>query len=86
MARPLNKYILVDKINEEQKTEGGLLLSQEDVKDLRYAKAKVVKVGTAVDTIQEGEMIHYDKNSGYTMLIDGNPVTVILERDVVVIL
>ena len=84
--RPINKYILVNKIDEEVKTQSGLLLSAEDVEGFRYRKAKVVKPGTDVNDIKEGDVIYYDKRAGYTMLIEDRPVTVILERDVVVVL
>jgi len=84
--KPINKYILVNKIDEEVKTQSGLLLSAEDVEGFRYRKATVVKPGTEVNDIKEGDVIYYDKRAGYTMLIEDNPVTVILERDVVVVL
>ena len=84
--RPNNKYILVNNIDEEVKTQSGLLLSAEDVEGFRYRKAKVVKPGTEVNDIKEGDVIYYDKRAGYTMLIEDRPVTVILERDVVVVL
>ena len=79
--KPINKYILVSKIDEEVKTASGLLLSAEDVEGFRYHKAKVIKPGTEVS-----DMIYYDKRSGYSLLIENKPVTVILERDVVVVL
>jgi co-chaperonin GroES (HSP10) len=44
MFKPINKYIVVQKLEEELKTESGLLLSQEDANNFRYAKAEVVKV------------------------------------------
>jgi len=84
--KPINKYILVNKIDEEVKTQSGLLLSAEDIEGFRYRKATVVKPGTEVNDIKEGDVIYYDKRSGYTMLIEDKPVTVILERDVVVVL
>ena len=68
------------------KTESGLLLSQEDANNFRYAKARVVKVGSNVDVIKDGDLIYYDKSSGHTMLIEDEPYTIILERDVVVVL
>ena len=84
--KPINKYILVSKIDEEVKTASGLLLSAEDVEGFRYHKAKVIKPGTEVRDIKEGDIIYYDKRSGYSLLIENKPVTVILERDVVVVL
>jgi co-chaperonin GroES (HSP10) len=83
---PINKYIIIDTIEEEIKTDSGLLLSANDIKDFRYKKGKVVKPGTNVDDIEEGDLIYYDKMSGYTMIINDKQYTIILERDVVVVL
>ena len=84
--RPINKYIIINTIEEEIKTDSGLLLSANDVKDFRYKKGEVVKSGTNVVDIKEGDMIYYDKMSGYTMIINDKQYTIILERDDVVVL
>ena len=84
--KPINKYILVSKIDEEVKTSSGLLLSAEDVEGFRYRKAEVIKPGTEVKDIKEGDVIYYDKRSGYSIILEDKPVTIILERDVVVVL
>lgn len=84
--RPIGKYIVVSPVDEEIRTESGLLLSAKDVADLRYKKARVVAPGTEVAAIKAGDEIYYDKRSGFTMVIDGDKLTVITERDVVVVL
>lgn len=83
---PIGKYIVVSPIDEEIRTESGLLLSAKDVDDLRYKKARVVAPGTDVSAIKAGDEIYYDKRAGFTMVINGDKVTVITERDVVVVL
>ena len=83
---PIGKYIVINKIKEEKKTKSGLLLSSEDIDSFRYHKGKVVKPGTHVETIKEGDIIFYDKAAGHSMLIKDEPYTVISERDVVVVL
>lgn len=83
---PIGKNIVIKTIDEEIKTTSGLLLSAEDASQFRYKKGQVVKPGTEVDVISEGDMIYYDKRSGYTMLIHDEPYTIISERDVVVVL
>lgn len=83
---PIGKYIIIITVEEELKTASGLLLSQNDAKDLRYHKGIVVAVGTDVQHIKSEDTIYYDKRAGYTMLIDENQYTVISERDVVVVL
>ena len=84
--KPIGKYIVIKTIKEELKTESGLLLSAQDVSDFRYRKGQVVKPGTDVNVINEGDLIYYDKAAGHGMLIEDNPYTVITERDVVVVL
>lgn len=86
MAQPINKYILVTTIDEQIKTESGLLLTGSDADKFRYKKGLVVKPGTNVEAIKENDMIYYDKGAGYTMLIDNIPYTIIREADVVVVL
>jgi len=84
--KPIGKYIIIKVIKEELKTESGLLLSAQDASDFRYRKGEVVKPGTDVSVISEGDIIYYDKSAGHEMLIEDNPYMVISERDVVVVL
>jgi len=84
--KPIGKYILIKIIEEEIETSSGLLLSADDANQMRYKKANVVKPGSDVDVINEGDQIYYDKNAGFTMMIGSESYTVISERDVVVVL
>tara|TARA_R110000782_G_scaffold88750_2_gene171079 strand:+ start:2796 stop:3053 length:258 start_codon:yes stop_codon:yes gene_type:complete len=84
--KPIGKNIVIKTIDEEVKTSSGLLLSAEDASGFRYKKGQVVKPGNEVEVIGEGDMIYYDKRSGYTMIINDEPYTIISERDVVVVL
>ena len=84
--KPIGKNIVIKTIDEEVKTSSGLLLSAEDASGFRYKKCQVVKPGNEVEVIGEGDMIYYDKRSGYTMIINDEPYTIISERDVVVVL
>ena len=84
--KPINKYIVIKEVKEEIETSSGLLLSNEDASKMRYKRGVVIKPGTEVSVIDEGDEIYYDKGSGYTMLIDNEPYTIILERDVVIVL
>jgi co-chaperonin GroES (HSP10) len=84
--KPIGKNIIVKNIDEEIKTDSGLILSGEDVKGMRYRKAIVIASGTEVDSIKTDDVIYYDKSHGFTMLIEEKPFTIIQERDVVVVL
>ena len=84
--KAINKYIIIEKILEEMRTDSGLLLSGHDANEFRYNKGVVVNPGTNVDTVKQGDVIYYDKSSGHTMVIQDKKFTIILERDVVVVL
>lgn len=83
---PIGKYIVIKKVTEEVKTSSGLLLSQEDASSFRYQKGLVVKPGTEVEHINDGDEIYYDKAAGHSMFLSNDSYTVIRERDVVVVL
>jgi len=83
--KPIGKYIAIEPINEKLKTSSGLMLSSDDVKDFRYKKGTVIKPGTEVTQIKEGDTIFYDKGAGHTMMIDDRVITLIREPDVVVV-
>ena len=84
--RPIGKYIAIKEIKEEIKTKSGLLLSRDDVKDIRYKKATVAEPGTRVEVISSGDVIYYDSTAGYSMFIEDEQFTIIQEHDVVVVL
>ncbi len=84
--RPIDKYILIEQIEEELKTESGILLTNEEAQRRRYHKGKVISAGSNVCNILPTEEIYYDFRNAHTLLIEGQKVTVIQERDVVVVL
>jgi co-chaperonin GroES (HSP10) len=84
--KPIGNNVVIKTIEEEIKTSSGLLLSSEDANQLRYKKGTVVKPGTDVSVIKQGDKIYYDKRAGYTMLIDNEPYTIISQNDIVVVL
>lgn len=84
--QPIGKYIAIKTIEEEIKTASGLILSAEDANQMRYKRGLVIKPGSTVTVIKENDEIYYDKRAGFTMLIDNEQYTIILENDVVVVL
>ena len=51
----------------------------------KYIVISPVKEGTEVKCVSAGDEIYYDKSAGYSMFIEDTPYTIILERDVVVV-
>ena len=84
--QPIGKYIAVKPIDEELKTNSGILLSAQDIDEFRYKKGMVIKPGSAVTVIKADDLIYYDKNAGHSMLINNESMTIIEERNVVVAL
>lgn len=83
--RAIGKNIVINVIEEEITTASGLLLSAEDSNQMRYKRGVVLSPGTEVQSVNEGEEIYYDKRQSFTMIVDGNQVTVINERDLVLV-
>jgi len=83
--KAIGKYIVIKSIEEEVKTESGIILSGEDTNSFRYKKGTVVVPGTDVTCINVGDVVYYDKGHSFTMLIGDEQHTIILERDVVVV-
>ena len=84
--KPISKYILLNHIEEELKTESGILLSGDEAQKRRYHKGKVVSVGEEVNSINKDDVVYYDHRGAHTLIIEGIKITVIQERDVVIVL
>lgn len=84
--QPIGKFLVIKIVEEELKTQSGMILSAEDVNQFRYKRALVVASGTDVLNIKKDDEIYYDKSHSFTMLINGEQCTIIRETDVVVVL
>jgi co-chaperonin GroES (HSP10) len=86
MKKVIGKNIVIKAVDEEIKTDFGMVLSGDDVKMMRYKKGIIVMPGTDVSTVSEGDEIYYDKSNSFTMVINDEQYTVIRELDIVVVL
>lgn len=77
--------MVITPIEEQLTSSSGLLLSSEDAQSFRYKKALVIAPGTEVSSIKSGDLIYFDRNAGHSMMIKDETYTIILERDVVVV-
>ncbi len=84
--KPIGKYIVLKDVVEEVETSSGLVLGSDDVEQLRYRKGTIVKSGTEVSHINEGDVVYYDRRQSFSMMIGGESYTIIRESDVVVVL
>lgn len=83
--QPIGKYIAIKNIDEEIKTQSGLILSGEDANQMRYKKGLVVAPGTDVTAIKKDDIVFYDKGHSYTMVVNEEHITVIRESDVLIV-
>jgi co-chaperonin GroES (HSP10) len=85
--KAVGKYIVIDPVKEDNvKTQGGLILGEQQREDIRYRRAKVVEPGSDVDVLKKGDEIYYDRSSGFNIELNNKEYKVIKEFDVVVIL
>ena len=83
--KAVNYYLIVEKIKDEEKKVGGLILTEETDDDNRYLKAKVISIGNIVEGVKEGDIIYYDKHAGHGIQHKDKFYHVIKQQDVVLI-
>ncbi len=76
--------MIIENITEELKSNSGLIMTGEDMSNLRYRKSKVVSAGTEVDCVKDGDIIYHDSRAGHKVKLDDKVYGVILEREVVI--
>jgi co-chaperonin GroES (HSP10) len=84
--KAIGKYVVVTEIKEQIKTASGILMTSDDSNNLRYKKGEVKVPGTDVSTVKQGDKIYYDKNAGHSMVLNSEVVSIICERDIVIVL
>jgi chaperonin GroES len=87
--RPLHDRILIERVEEEQKTKGGIIIP--DTAKEKPVQGKVIAVGkgkvtekgqvTAPD-VKEGNRILFSKYAGTEVKIDGKEHLIIREDDI----
>ena len=83
--KAINYFIVIRKIKEAPKKVGGLELTEDQNKYVRYLKAEVVTVGDKVEGIEPGNIIRYDKHAGHGIEWNDELYHVINLGDVVIV-
>ena len=81
----LSYYVIVEKIKEPPKKVGGLELTEDQNKDVRYLKGKVVSAGSMADMLNKDDIIHYDKHAGHGIELNENLYYVLKLGDIVLV-
>ena len=84
--KAIGSFVLIRKIKEDVKTKNGLIVSEAHDLKIRYKMADVISVGSEVKDLVEGDRVYYDTAGGSDVRINGEILTVINERGVVITL
>ena len=79
---PISNRVLVKRLEEEE-TYGVVIVVDSKLDD--FYRGEVVAIGDAVKEFNVGDTIGYLKNIGSPLNIGGEKVTVMLEKDVMVV-
>ena len=87
--KPLQDRVIVKRMEEEQKTAGGIIIPDsakekpQQGKVLAVGPGKVLEGGTRVDmTVKVGDLVLFGKYSGSEVKIDGDEVLIMREDDI----
>ncbi len=85
--RAIGNNLIIKKIEESnQKTKGGLILTDKQREDVRFQQAKVLEVGDSVVAVKKNDLIYFDKSAAQKIEIEKEPYHVIRQENVVVVL
>jgi chaperonin GroES len=91
--RPLHDRVLIKRVEEEQKTKGGIIIP--DTAKEKPAEGKVVAVGTGrlLDDgkirpldVKAGDRVLFGKYSGTEVKVDGDELIIMREDDILCVL
>ena len=83
--KAINHYVIVDKVQNKQKTIGGLIMTEDLDQDNRYIKASIVSAGNLVEGVKDGDIIYYDKHAGHGVQFEDKLYFVIRASDIVLV-
>jgi co-chaperonin GroES (HSP10) len=83
--KAINYYVIVDKVQNKQKTIGGLIMTEDLDQDNRYIKASIVSAGNLVEGVKDGDIIYYDKHAGHGVQFEDKLYFVIKASDIVLV-
>ena len=85
--KAVGKYLIISIVKEgTTKTEGGLLLAENQRGDIRYVEAVIISVGDEVKGLIKNDTIFYDRHAGHKIEIDKTTYRVIKAQDIVIVL
>lgn len=83
--KAINYYVVIEKIKEAPKKVGGLELTEDQNKDVRYLKGKVISAGNLVENLNKNDIVHYDKMAGHGIELNDKLYYVLKLGDIVLV-
>jgi|TARA_Y100000015_G_scaffold11277_1_gene10742 co-chaperonin GroES (HSP10) len=83
--KAINHYVVIEKIKEAPKKVGGLELTEDQNKDIRYLKGKVISAGPMADMLKKDDIVRYDKHAGHGIEWKDNLYYVLKLGDIVLV-
>lgn len=80
----LGTFVVLRKEKEEVKNTSGLIMTEYTDKDIRYKLAEVVSAGDDVIGLNPGDKVYFDSAAGSEIRIEGERLTVVPDRQIVV--
>ena len=87
--KPLQDRVIVKRMEEEEKTAGGIIIPDsakekpQQGKIMAVGPGKVMDTGTRVEmTVKKGDLVLFGKYSGTEIKIDGDEVLIMREDDI----
>lgn len=87
--KPLQDRVIVQRVEEEEKTTGGIIIPDsakekpQQGKVLAVGPGKVLEGGTRVDmTVKKGDKVLFGKYSGSEVALDGDEILIMREDDI----
>ena len=85
--RAIGNNLIIKKIEKSnQKTKGGLILTEKQREDVRFQQAQVIEIGDSVVAVKQNDIIYFDKAAAHKIEIEKEPYHVIRQENVVVVL
>ena len=85
MIKPLLDRVLLQVLEQEEKTSSGILLP--DTAKEKTQKAKVVEIGSSKDIqVKKGDIVIYDKYSGIQIKEDNKEYLIVKNEEIVAII
>jgi chaperonin GroES len=81
--RPLGDRVALERLEPETEI-GGILLPQTAVEKMN--RGRVVAIGNDVTEVQAGDLVLFGKYAGSDLSIDGRPVSVMREEEILAVL